>query len=185
MFCMKDYTGQKFNMLTAFDSLAKIKTSIFGFPMRLRKRKRSISTMSIEKLSRSSRADALPIENIQESEAIQYSCYAESYSDGDLTFEEFVKISQKPCLYCGKLAKDSNCRKTRVKPKVKKILKSKNLDTMDWIELITQKPHMKDNVVPCCFRCNSWKQNLTFKEFKTIIGRIHLRLEIYTFKENW
>lgn len=110
-------------------------------------------------------------------DALKYSCYSDCrYSDGDLTFEEFVELSQKPCLYCGKLPQDSNCRKTRINKRSKKnlIIEKFYYNGLDRVD--NTKPHMKNNVVPCCARCNSWKQNLTFEEFKTIIERIHLKV---------
>lgn len=177
MSCMKDYTGQKFNMLTAVRFSRRNKNQYFWlFKCDCGKEKEiNINNVNrkIEPVKSCGCASGRKYSGIQ---VMQYACYTESYADGDLTFEQFVELSQRPCLYCGKLAKDSNCRKTRVKPKSKKDLKVEEFHYNGLDRVDNTKPHMKDNVVPCCARCNSWKQNLTFKEFKTIIGRIHLKV---------
>jgi len=59
-----------------------------------------------------------------------------------LSFNEFKKFWQKPCYYCG--------------GKIETI----GLDRID-----NQRGYFLDNVVPCCYPCNSMKGKLSKDEF--------------------
>jgi len=64
-----------------------------------------------------------------------------------LSFEDFNAFLNKPCFYCGDI--------------------SLGLDRID-----SSVGYIKENCVPCCFRCNSMKSNLTQSEFFSHIGKI-------------
>jgi len=69
--------------------------------------------------------------------------------ENDLTFEWFKEnISSKPCLYCGETEKIG-------------------ADRID-----NTKGHTKDNVVPCCYDCNTARSNNFTLEEMIRIGKV-------------
>lgn len=105
--------------------------------------------------------------------------YRERYKDGDLTFEDFYKLSQLPCHYCGA----SPSQKFNTYKIGKRKLDSSKLaqDTGDFIyngidRIDNNKDHSIGNVVPCCKVCNFAKRDMTIEEFKKWIERVHSRL---------
>lgn len=95
------------------------------------------------------------------------------YNDGDLTYEDFYQLIQQNCSYCDSLPKNE-CKIPVV---------DENSKYTDQIEIFyyngldrvnSDLPHNKDNVVPCCKRCNWAKNNRTFEEFKNWVGRVYL-----------
>lgn len=116
--------------------------------------------------------------------------YKSCYDDGDISFEDFLNLSQKPCHYCGTikgnkthcgLKKDGTPRIiTRYDIHGRKYTKYEwghdliegyfeynGLDRVD-----SNKKHTKDNCVPCCKTCNLMKINHSQKFFVEHIGRI-------------
>lgn len=95
--------------------------------------------------------------------------YINSYRDGDLTFEQFLKLSQTPCYYCGNPSEKSNlCNK--YKKKKNTVLTNIDLGNfyyngLDRID--NNKPHNFDNVVSCCKWCNTAKMHRTLEDFTT------------------
>lgn len=80
------------------------------------------------------------------------------YSDG-ISFENFLKISQHPCFYCGDIGYN--------KVKFRGVEYSYNgLDRVD-----SKRGHDLDNVVACCKRCNTAKSDMSLTEFCEWIGR--------------
>ena len=57
-----------------------------------------------------------------------------------ITFNEFVKILNKPCYYCGE--------------------KGYGIDRLD-----SSMGYLKDNIVSCCSMCNYMKQSYTEEQF--------------------
>lgn len=114
------------------------------------------------------------------------------YSDGDLSFEHFLILSQKKCFYCNKspsnktnvyLRQDGTHKKRKRKNKEGKEYLSQmsyreNLDRCYFIynglDRIDQKmSHDKDNVVPCCSECNYMKRNMSRDVFLKKIEEIY------------
>jgi 5-methylcytosine-specific restriction endonuclease McrA len=86
------------------------------------------------------------------------------YSDG-LSFEDFMYISQMNCFYCGKSPANIANSHKHDKKAAKQTVANGNfiyngLDRMD-----SAKNHNINNVVPCCWRCNSAKSNKSLDEF--------------------
>lgn len=77
------------------------------------------------------------------------------YSDGDMTFEQFLEMSAKPCFYCGK--EPSNCVSNKITG-VKYYYSG--LDRLD-----NSRPHDFDNCVPCCRKHNTSKGEFSFQEW--------------------
>lgn len=76
----------------------------------------------------------------------------------NLTFEEFYKISQQNCFYCG--IKQSNKGKNKF-----------NYNGLDKID--PNKYHTKDNVVSCCYICNRAKSNRDINVFYKYINSLN------------
>ena len=97
------------------------------------------------------------------------------YNDGDITFEQFLKLSALHCDYCGVLP----CRTINAAANADSSIYQKDngnftyngLDRLD-----SSKPHTIDNVVPCCSECNWAKGKRTRQEFIDHIERVHAHL---------
>ncbi len=85
----------------------------------------------------------------------------------ELTDDQFSKITQKDCFYCG------------IEPT--NIAKSKGnngeyiYNGIDRID--NTKGYTIDNIVPCCKICNNAKHTLTLQEFKDWIEKIYNRMK--------
>lgn len=101
------------------------------------------------------------------------------YNDGNLTFEQFIEISQKNCFYCNISPSnstnrlDSKCRNDRRKRDNQfsgeiGTFVYNGLDRVD-----SSQGHDLNNVVSCCYACNWSKSNLTVDEFKEWVIRIY------------
>lgn len=103
--------------------------------------------------------------------------YHESYSDGNLSFEDFFKISQLNCYYCdAPPANSSNYYKYDYKNKIKSSTYRVENGTfiyngLDRID--SSKIHDLDNVVPCCAHCNRAKMARTQPDFLDWIERVY------------
>lgn len=108
------------------------------------------------------------------------------YKDGNLTFENFLYLTQKPCYYCGTGPENSNVYNKYNRKKKTTVLTNiadgdfhyNGLDRVD-----NNKPHHVDNVVPCCKWCNSAKMNRSSSEFEEWIAKAFHMLE--NRKSNW
>lgn len=105
--------------------------------------------------------------------------YGTVYNDGDLTFEKFYELSQKDCYYCG--TPPSNIYNDRKKRKFFNKKDDFLIEDYDFIyngldRIDSSKPHTRDNVVPCCFKCNWMKSDLTVEDFKNHIDKIYNHL---------
>ena len=96
------------------------------------------------------------------------------YSDGDLTLDDFLKISQQNCYYCDCLPSAQYNRFAHRKGykvsdyAVKEgTFKYNGLDRID-----SALPHNLENVVPCCVICNRAKSNTSQFDFKEWIGKV-------------
>lgn len=105
--------------------------------------------------------------------------FVDKYSDGDLTFEQFLEISCKNCFYCDSLPSNSTNRldsKSRNKRRKRENQFSGEIGTFTYNGLDRVDPtrgHDLDNVVPCCYTCNWSKSDLTIEEFRAWVVRIH------------
>ena len=89
----------------------------------------------------------------------------------DLSFDEFIEIKGKPCVYCGE--KYCYTRKDEVTGMEWKY------NTIDRID--PNKGYTKENCVPCCHKCNSAKSDFTLEEFKDHVRKMfdHMGLGQY------
>lgn len=101
------------------------------------------------------------------------------YKDGNLTFEQFLYLTQKPCHYCGNLPENSNIynRYRHRKSTVLTNVSSGDFHYNGLDRLDNSLPHNTDNVVPCCKWCNSAKMNRTLEEFETWVEQAYNTLK--------
>jgi len=94
--------------------------------------------------------------------------YCNRYIDGNLTFEQFLELSQQNCFYCGKEPsnttnyysyKSANNRYS----KERQLLGNFTYNGLDRID--SNKLHNLDNVVPCCLPCNKAKLDRNINDF--------------------
>ena len=99
-------------------------------------------------------------------QAFQYSIFAgNGYSDADLTFDEFIRLSQQNCYWCNRAVLISgNNATSRCK---KYTWQYHGLDRKD-----NDLSHSKSNVLTACWSCNSMKGKMSHDEFKERINLI-------------
>lgn len=102
--------------------------------------------------------------------------YKESYNDGDITFEQFLEISQKDCFYCSKPPSNNRVYTTGLNYASREEC-TFNYNGLDILNHSTDPKiyvHNLDNTVTACRRCNMAKRNLSFNEFIDLITKIHI-----------
>ena len=72
-----------------------------------------------------------------------------------LTIDEFLEIVNKPCHYCGK----------------ESIIEYKKMNGIDRKD--SNIGYLKENCLPCCFRCNEAKNNCSYDEFINWICKVY------------
>jgi hypothetical protein len=90
-----------------------------------------------------------------------------TYSDG-LDFEDFLRLSQEPCHYCGDRLSNTYTRKY-----------SDGLATFRYNGLDRRdsaRDHSLDNVIPCCCPCNLAKGARTYEEFMAWNARVYFHM---------
>lgn len=89
--------------------------------------------------------------------------YYNSYSDGNLTLDQFYILSQENCFYCNK---SPSCKlNPRIVSGIPFIY-----NTIDAID--HKLSHNFDNCIPCCYYCNSGKSDYSLEEFFSWIKRL-------------
>jgi len=91
--------------------------------------------------------------------------------DFKLSFEDFVKICEQDCFYCG--SEPIQIRKYTYTEKYKN-----SKFAIDWIHngldrFKNECGYENENVVPCCKICNYMKQTMSYDEFKKHIIKIY------------
>lgn len=111
------------------------------------------------------------------------------YNDGNLKFEDFYKMSQLSCAYCGTKASDSlnkinifiNSKTSRYASEFAMkngLFQYNGLDRVDSLM-----PHNLNNVVPCCRTCNRFKIKLSTQEFLKKILQLNTNINIIYIKD--
>lgn len=98
--------------------------------------------------------------------------YRQHYNDGNLTFEQFLELSQQNCYYCNSDATTSINIFNRFKNLINIDLPASTFSVIhgdfvyNGLDRINSKLlHNINNVVPCCRTCNSFKNNLLINNF--------------------
>lgn len=99
------------------------------------------------------------------------------YSDGNIPFEDFLRLSQMDCHYCG--AKPNNTQNAAMEDKKASQFAKDNgdfvyngLDRIDSSLL-----HTLDNVVSCCKWCNYAKRERTAAEFEVWAEQLYQTIQ--------
>ena len=107
-----------------------------------------------------------------------WSTYTKNGKSGDITFDEFMYLTQLPCHYCKKLpSKKYNVALSKVYRTDYKSLPHvadgyfiyNGLDRIDS----NIKEHTLANIVPCCWICNRMKMNMNYYDFISQIKSIY------------
>lgn len=94
-----------------------------------------------------------------------------TYSDGDIKFEEFLELSQLNCHYCNSPPSNSTNRIVKGSSWFQRELGTFIYNGLDRID--SNKKHTLDNVVSCCWLCNEMKKNRSYQSFMDHIKRIY------------
>lgn len=86
----------------------------------------------------------------------------------EIDFDLFYKISKMSCHYCGSLPKSGYWENSSYRKEWNKPFISNGLDRFD-----NSKGYIKDNVIPCCIRCNRAKNDMSIEEWKEKIIAWH------------
>lgn len=97
----------------------------------------------------------------------------QNYKDGNITFEDFYKISQLPCHYCGAIGTNKQ-NKRKYEFKCGNETNQFAIDNADFIfngldRVDNNLTHTLENVVPCCKTCNSAKLDRSYYDFLNYI----------------
>jgi hypothetical protein len=98
--------------------------------------------------------------------------YRQSYKDGDLSFDDFLLLSQQSCNYCGD--PPTNTYNIFKNKKKKTIFAIENGNfTYNGLDRINSSiPHNLNNSVPCCKWCNYAKRERSVQDFVEHAGKI-------------
>jgi len=90
----------------------------------------------------------------------------------DLSFEEYVTLSSKPCFYCGLESSNKTCdtKHNRLKHSDAVVLHN-GLDRVD-----SSFGYTRENVVTCCKECNRAKNTMSHNEYRDFIKRVYKSL---------
>lgn len=92
--------------------------------------------------------------------------WRQHFDDG-LSFEDFLRISQLPCHYCG--TTELTCYRTHKSGE--EVFRYNSIDRKD-----PTLDHSLENVVPACKDCQFNKQSMGYQEFRDWIQRVHSHL---------
>lgn len=107
--------------------------------------------------------------------------YKQIYNDGDLSFDDFLDMSQAECFYCGVApanisnvhTSQNNYRKKNNLPLYKQdYVEDGNFIYNGLDRVDNELPHNKDNLVSCCWNCNTAKSNKNQKDFIDWVHKI-------------
>jgi hypothetical protein len=94
--------------------------------------------------------------------SVAHHVYRHYHEENGITQEDFIKMSQLPCHYCGLFR--FNKRKIN-----NNYWEYHGLDRID-----SDLGHTKENCVPCCWRCNQAKSNYHRDDFLQWVEQIYL-----------
>jgi hypothetical protein len=99
------------------------------------------------------------------------------YKDGELLFEDFYRMSQMPCYYCG-IEPDNRQNTASQDGDASRFAKEEGLFVYNGLDRIDNSlPHTLGNVVPCCKYCNYAKRERTVQQFEEWIKKLYQTLQ--------
>jgi hypothetical protein len=101
--------------------------------------------------------------------------YDDQYSDGTLTFEEFLELSQMNCWYCN--SEPVNISKPRHKRSSDFYLENAKFIYNGLDRIDSKLPHDIENCAACCKWCNYAKRERTLEEFIKWIEKAYWNIQ--------
>lgn len=96
--------------------------------------------------------------------------FLRKYSDGNLVFDDFYRLSQLNCFYC--VAKPSN-KKDTVRHDRSGFFSDNCTFVYSGLDRVDNNlPHNLNNCVPCCKECNMSKRNMKLNDFYRMIYNV-------------
>lgn len=98
--------------------------------------------------------------------------FAKRYADGDLTYEQFLELSQQNCYYCG--SEPANLANAYKQERYSELKRNAGYFKYNGLDRVNNElPHNFSNVVPCCIACNKAKLNRTQSDFLIWIRKVY------------
>lgn len=185
----KDYTGQRYGMLVAIRYTGEKQTSPSGKTKRIWLlrcdcgREITRTTQSLcnwARLPPDKRTHAhCGCRQKHGTESVALEIFQSEYSDGDISFDKFLELSQQDCFHCGSQVQDTGSIKVRRSSKrsegrrttrnnpITATFQYHGLDRID-----NSKGHILNNVVPCCWACNNLRGDRELHVFLKHIRKI-------------
>jgi hypothetical protein len=99
--------------------------------------------------------------------------WKDRYNDGDISFEQFLELSQKNCYYCGS-PPFGKTNAAKGDSKASKYALKEGYYIYNGLDRIDPDGyHTTNNVVACCKFCNYAKHNRSLDEFKDWIKNVY------------
>lgn len=97
------------------------------------------------------------------------------YSDGNLTFEQFLELSQNNCFYCNKKPSNTSNHYLTKNSRYSKERQENGYFTYNGLDrLDNTRGHDFDNIVTCCITCNKAKLDRSKKDFLEWIKLVYM-----------
>lgn len=96
-------------------------------------------------------------------ESAYHELFVNYYRDGNLTYEEFKYLVKQPCWLCG-----------RWRPNIRKSQTGFQLEFHGLDRIDNTGVHDRDNVLPCCSRCNNKRSKDSVSQFLEWIQEVYL-----------
>lgn len=111
-------------------------------------------------------------------EASAMKIYKSRYSDGNISFKEFLKLSSLNCYYCNNTP-NGKYNESLYDARRSKHAKENGFFIYNGLDRIDQsKPHNINNVVTCCKTCNMCKRTMSHDQFLLFIEKIYLNIKL-------
>lgn len=168
----RDYIGEKKHMLTAIKFVGhtndKYKKRVWLFQCDCGRQKELTPEAVFRKYNATTSCGCKREKEFKGLQSLQYAVYTEGdYHRDGISFEQFLKLSQENCHYCGKLvAEVGSMRIGRYNKEL--FFVYLGLDRKD-----NNLPHTLDNCVPCCWRCNDKKSDDSKNKFLEWIRAVY------------
>lgn len=103
-----------------------------------------------------------------------------NYQDGNIKFEDFYKLSKQNCFYCKSPPKNkANIYLVKTR-KYSEYAKTNGFFIYNGLDRITSKlDYSIENVIPCCFYCNSFKNTLKLSDWVNKINSMNFKIKLH------
>jgi hypothetical protein len=85
----------------------------------------------------------------------------------EISLEHFQNLIHQPCYYCG----DEPSRKIKNLSKQERLIKRATVNGIDRLD--SMGGYCKNNIVSCCYKCNTAKMDLSITDFFSLINKIY------------